>query len=245
MTAKLANATALYMEGIRDGNIRQPVETYTGDRYTQHSTGVRDGVEGFVEFFEPFVERNPERAIQVVRGWEDGRDFFVHAHQPLNGGENEWVTADFFDTDDTDRIDAPRNVEPHCRSRGPSRPQLLLDRCQLHPGSGDVTRCETTVILEHDLQTGGSSGDGGLFLVLQPAQAGTAGLGRGRLLFVERLAFGLPQILRVDTGAVGVGTNIASSRDACDQRRENHRDLHPPGLHGGTVPTCRQRGIRS
>lgn len=104
MTAKLTNATALYMQGIRDGNIRYAVETYTGDRYTQHSTGVRDGVEGFVEFFEPFVERNPERAIQVVRGWEDGRYVFVHAYQSLNGGENEWVTADFFDTDDNDRI---------------------------------------------------------------------------------------------------------------------------------------------
>lgn len=104
MTAKLANATALYMEGIRDGNVRHAVETYTGDRYTQHSTGVRDGVEGFVEFFEPFVERNPARAIQVVRGWEDGRYVFVHAYQSLNEGESKWVTADFFDTDDDDRI---------------------------------------------------------------------------------------------------------------------------------------------
>ena len=52
MSKKIDNATALYMEGIRDGNVRSAVETYTGDRYTQHSTGVADGVEGFVEFFE-------------------------------------------------------------------------------------------------------------------------------------------------------------------------------------------------
>ena len=67
MTQKLANATALYMEGIRDGDVRAAVEAYTGDRYTQHSTGVADGVEGFVEFFNPFVENNPVRDIQVVR----------------------------------------------------------------------------------------------------------------------------------------------------------------------------------
>lgn len=54
MGQKLENAKALYLEGIRDGNARAAVTKYTGARYTQHSTGVRDGVEGFVEFFEPY-----------------------------------------------------------------------------------------------------------------------------------------------------------------------------------------------
>ena len=61
---QLENAKALYLEGIRDGRARKAVETYTGDRYTQHSTGVADGVEGFVAFFEPFIERNPQRDIR-------------------------------------------------------------------------------------------------------------------------------------------------------------------------------------
>lgn len=47
MSQKVANAAALYVEGIRDGRVREAVEAYTGDRYTQHSTGVADGVEGF------------------------------------------------------------------------------------------------------------------------------------------------------------------------------------------------------
>ena len=104
MPAKLDNATALYMEGIRDGNAREAVEKHTGDRYTQHSTGVRDGVEGFVEFFEPFLKRNPVRDIRIIRGWEDGPYVFVQAFQSLNNGEAEWVTTDFFDTDDDDKI---------------------------------------------------------------------------------------------------------------------------------------------
>ncbi len=104
MSRKIENATSLYMEGIRDGNVREAVTTYTGDRYTQHSTGVRDGVEGFVEFFEPFVARNPLRDIRIVRTLEDGRHLFVHAYQSLNDGEAEWVTLDFFDTDSDDRI---------------------------------------------------------------------------------------------------------------------------------------------
>jgi predicted SnoaL-like aldol condensation-catalyzing enzyme len=104
MTKKVENAVALYMEGIRDGNARDAVRKYTGARYTQHSTGVRDGVEGFVEFFEPFLANNPERDIQVVRAIEDGNYVFVHVSQSLNDGEAKWITMDMFDTDDDDLI---------------------------------------------------------------------------------------------------------------------------------------------
>lgn len=104
MGQKLENAKRLYLEGIRDGNIHEAIEAYTGDRYTQHSTGVKDGKEGFIEFFGPFVQRNPVRDIQIVRGWEDGRHVFVQAFQSLNNGEAKWVTTDFFDTDSNDKI---------------------------------------------------------------------------------------------------------------------------------------------
>ncbi|MEL6671136.1 MAG: nuclear transport factor 2 family protein [Bacteroidota bacterium] len=101
---KLQNAKNLYLEGIRDGNAREAVYKYTGDRYTQHSTGVKDGPEGFIEFFEPFIQRNPKRDIQIVRGLVDGQYVFIHAYQSLNDGEAQWVTTDFFDTDENDKI---------------------------------------------------------------------------------------------------------------------------------------------
>ena len=104
MNQKLANATALYMEGIRDGRVREAVEAYTGDRYTQHSTGVADGVEGFVAFFEPFVERTPIRDIRVLRSIVDGSFVFVQVYQDLNNGEARWITTDMFDTDSDDKI---------------------------------------------------------------------------------------------------------------------------------------------
>lgn len=104
MTVKLDNAIALYMEGIRDGNAREAVTKYTGERYTQHSTGVRDGIEGFVEFFEPFLANNPERDIRVVRGIEDGDFVWLHVSQSLNGGSAKWITMDMFETDGEGRI---------------------------------------------------------------------------------------------------------------------------------------------
>ncbi|MBX2862967.1 MAG: hypothetical protein KTR27_05385 [Leptolyngbyaceae cyanobacterium MAG.088] len=104
MSQKLENATNLYMEGIRDGNARQAVTKYTGRRYTQHSTGVRNGVEGFVEFFEPFIERCPVRDIRIVRSIVDGQYVFVQAFQDINNGDAKWVTTDLFDTDQDDKI---------------------------------------------------------------------------------------------------------------------------------------------
>ena len=104
MSQKLENATNLYMEGIRDGNARQAVTKYTGKRYTQHSTGVRNGVEGFVEFFEPFLERCPVRDIHIIRSIVDGQYVFVQAFQDINNGDAKWVTTDLFDTDQDDKI---------------------------------------------------------------------------------------------------------------------------------------------
>ena len=104
MSKKIENAMNLYLEGIGDGQARAAVTKYTGARYTQHSTGVKDGIEGFVEFFEPFIARNPKRDIQIIRALEDGQYVFLHAYQSLNEGEAEWETTDFFDTDENDKI---------------------------------------------------------------------------------------------------------------------------------------------
>ncbi|MEO0370521.1 MAG: nuclear transport factor 2 family protein [Pseudomonadota bacterium] len=95
----LDNVRRIYLEGIAGGNAREAVMTYTGHRYTQHSTGVGDGAEGFLEFFEPFVERNPKREIEIVRVLEDGRWVFCNAYQSLNDGAAQWVTMDMFYTD--------------------------------------------------------------------------------------------------------------------------------------------------
>ncbi len=101
---RLASAVGLYMEGIRDGKPEEALKKYTGAVYKQHSTGVPDGQEGFLKFFSSFLERNPERKIELVRGWEDGKYVFVHVYQSLNGGKAQWVTADFFDTDENCKL---------------------------------------------------------------------------------------------------------------------------------------------
>lgn len=95
----LENVRRIYLEGIAGGNAREAVTKYTGHRYTQHSTSVGDGTEGFLAFFEPFVERNPKRDIDILRIFEDGRWVFCNAYQSLNNGAAQWVTMDMFYTD--------------------------------------------------------------------------------------------------------------------------------------------------
>ncbi len=95
----LENVRRIYLEGIAGGQARAAVTAYTGHRYTQHSTGVGDGVDGFLAFFEPFVERNPKRDIRIMRIFEDGPWVFCSAYQSLNDGAAQWVTMEMFYTD--------------------------------------------------------------------------------------------------------------------------------------------------
>ena len=104
MSKKLEHAKKLYIEGILKGNYEEAIHQYTGDTYKQHSTGVFDGKEGFIQFFKDFTQRNPIRDIQIVRAFEDGRYVFIQAYQTLNHGEFQWVTTDFFDTDRHDKL---------------------------------------------------------------------------------------------------------------------------------------------
>lgn len=123
------HAIDLYMTGIRDGDARTALDRNIGARYTQHSTGVKDGKEGFLEFFEPFLERNPKREMKVVRALEEDGKVFLHVYQNLNDGGAQWVTMDFFDSDADgkivehwDTIEAYTPANPSGRSNidGPS-----------------------------------------------------------------------------------------------------------------------------
>lgn len=89
----------IYLDGIAAGNVRAAVQRNTGHRYTQHSTGVGNGAEGFLAFFDSFVTRNPKREIEILRILEDGPWVFCNAYQSLDDGAAEWVTMDMFHTD--------------------------------------------------------------------------------------------------------------------------------------------------
>ncbi|MGI6216385.1 MAG: nuclear transport factor 2 family protein [Coriobacteriales bacterium] len=104
MSKQMENAKNLYIRGIEQGNIKEVQDNYMGDTYTQHSTGVPDGKDGFRRFFEDFFKRNPKRKMNIVRSLEDGNLVFLHVHQYLNDGAAQWITTDIFESDDDGRI---------------------------------------------------------------------------------------------------------------------------------------------
>lgn len=134
MGQRVDNATNLYMTGIRDGKPEEALSKYVGDRYRQHSTGVKEGKEGFMEFFSDFIARNPERDIEIVRAFEDGQYVFLHAIQSLDSGAARWITADIFDTDGQGRMIehwdiiaewVDESVSGHSQFDGPTEPTDL------------------------------------------------------------------------------------------------------------------------
>ena len=104
MSEKLNNAKNLYIRGIQDGELEEVLSCYMGESYTQHSTGVGEGKEGFKAFFIDFFKRNPKRDIQIIRAIEDGEFVFLHVLQNLNGGSLKWITMDIFRADNNGRI---------------------------------------------------------------------------------------------------------------------------------------------
>lgn len=137
MTSPKQHAINLYMHGIRDGQPQKALDENTGAVYWQHSTGVADGKEGFLAFFEPFLERNPEREIEVVRALQDGSRVFVHVSQHLNGRQSSWVTTDFFESDGDGKIIEHWDVIAELKGTNPS------GRTQID-GATDITDLDKT-----------------------------------------------------------------------------------------------------
>ena len=156
MGQRLDNARALYSEAIGEGNYVEAINTSAGARYTQHSTPVKDGKEGFIEFFADFTERNPIRGIEIIRAFEDGPLVFLHVVQTLNGGEFRYVTTDLFDTDGDakliehwDIIDEIRDSTASGRSQV-AGPTEISDLEQTKANKQLVTRFVSEVLVAGD-----------------------------------------------------------------------------------------------
>ncbi len=89
-----------------EGNPRQAVELYVGDRYIQHNPLVKDGKEGFIEYFERMQKEYPEKSLEFVRAVAEGDLVALHTHQVWPGNE-EYVTMDFL------RFDADGKIVEH------------------------------------------------------------------------------------------------------------------------------------
>ena len=96
------NAIAFYKIAYA-GEPRKAVEQYVGNEYIQHNPAVKDGKEGFIEYFEQMAKEYPDKDIEFVRSIAEGNLVALHTHQTWPGND-EYITMDFFRFDENGKI---------------------------------------------------------------------------------------------------------------------------------------------
>ncbi|WP_025667117.1 nuclear transport factor 2 family protein [Aquimarina megaterium] len=96
------NAIAFYKTAYT-GNPKKAVERYVGDLYIQHNPDVKDGTQGFIDYFEKMQVEYPEKSIEFVRCIAEGDLVALHTHQ-IWPGNDEYITMDFFRFDEKGKI---------------------------------------------------------------------------------------------------------------------------------------------
>ncbi|MEM7161872.1 MAG: ester cyclase [Bacteroidota bacterium] len=96
------NAIAFYRMAYL-GKPAMAIEMYVGDQYIQHNPDVRDGPQGFIEYFDRMQRDFPNKEIEFVRCIAE--DDLVALHTLQHWPENEqYVTMDFFRFDENGKI---------------------------------------------------------------------------------------------------------------------------------------------
>ena len=86
-----------------NGNPKKAIDNYVGSEYIQHNPDVKDGKQGFIDYFERMGKEYPHKSIEFVRCIAEGNLVALHTHQTWPGND-QYVTMDFFRFDDDGKI---------------------------------------------------------------------------------------------------------------------------------------------
>ncbi len=95
MNEKMKNSAIEFYKMAFEGNPAKAVELYVGAEYIQHNPTVKNGMEGFIEYFERMHKEYPNKSVKFIRTISENDLVALHTHQiwPEN---DEYVTMDFF-----------------------------------------------------------------------------------------------------------------------------------------------------
>lgn len=96
------NAVSFYKTAF-EGDPKKAIEMYVGKEYIQHNPGVKNGTQGFIDYFEKMQLEYPKKSIEFVRCIAEGNLVALHTHQTWPGNV-EYVTMDFFRFDENGKI---------------------------------------------------------------------------------------------------------------------------------------------
>ncbi|MGC9342417.1 MAG: nuclear transport factor 2 family protein [Bacteroidales bacterium] len=92
-----------YYKMAFEGNPRKATELFVGEHYIQHNPVVKDGKEGFIEYFERMHNEYKDKSVEFLRTVAEGNLVALHTHQVWPGDEH-YVTMDFFRFDENGKI---------------------------------------------------------------------------------------------------------------------------------------------
>ena len=96
------NAIAFYKTAF-EGNPRKAIELYVGEKYIQHNPLVKNGKEGFIEYFEKMKKEYSEKSVEFIRSVAENDLVALHTHQVWPDND-EYVTMDFLRFDENGKI---------------------------------------------------------------------------------------------------------------------------------------------